>query len=126
MAEVVQRVWRSGPRKIRRSSWGYTAMIGGKQMRRSDAKWSKDDAQAALAAALLEPPGHGGGAPTVCRTLAEVAEEYLAHKADAGKRSLKEDRRILTKRILPAFGAEHRPRRHRAHDRKSDASGSGR
>src|SRR5439155_6329357 len=31
---------------------------------------------------------------------------YLAYKAQRGKRSLKEDTRILATRILPAFGSE--------------------
>jgi integrase len=106
MAEVIQRTWKSGPRKVRRASWGYTAMIGGRQVRKSDAAWSKDDAQAALAAALLEPASNGESATPVVRTLAQVVDEYLQYKADAGKRSLREDRRILTRRIVPAFGAD--------------------
>ena len=60
MAEIIQRVWRSGPRKVKRTAWGFTAMINGKQARKTKATWSKQDAQAALAAALLEPAGNGG------------------------------------------------------------------
>jgi len=44
-------------------------------------------------------------APTE-RTVQQLAEEYLAYKAQRGKRSLKEDTRILATRILPAFGSD--------------------
>jgi integrase len=40
------------------------------------------------------------------RTVRQLAEEYLAYKEQRGKRSLKEDTRILATRILPAFGSE--------------------
>jgi integrase len=47
-----------------------------------------------------------GTTPPISRTLEQVIDEYLQYKADAGKRSLREDRRILTRRIVPAFGAD--------------------
>jgi hypothetical protein len=77
-------------------------------VRRFDGRWSKDDAQAALAAAMCAPAEHGGGAATVPPTLGQVVDEYLQYKADRGKRSLKEDRRILKRQLVPAFGAERR------------------
>src|SRR5262245_58666837 len=40
------------------------------------------------------------------RTLGQLADEYLTYKEQHGKRSLREDRRILKKRLLPAFGAD--------------------
>jgi integrase len=105
MAQVVQRTWRSGPRKVKRTAWGYTLQIDGKQERKYDAAWTEDDARAALvtrqealkAAPVPEPSA---------RTLQQLAEEYLAYKEQRGKRSLKEDTRILATRLLPAFGGD--------------------
>lgn len=37
-------------------------------------------------------------------TLSQVVERYLTFKTDHGKRSLHEDKRILEKQLLPAFG----------------------
>jgi integrase len=37
-------------------------------------------------------------------TLAALAERYLAHKANGKKRSLRDDTRILKRRLIPAFG----------------------
>jgi integrase len=105
MAQVIQRVWRSGPRKVRRTAWGYTLMIDGRQERKYVGAWSEDDAREALVACrkeLAAPPP----APTDERTLQQLAEEYLAYKKQRGKRSLKEDTRILATRILPAFGSD--------------------
>ena len=53
MTQVVQRTWRSGPRKVKRAAWGYTAQIDGKQIRKYDAAWSREDAEKALATRLL-------------------------------------------------------------------------
>lgn len=104
MADVTQRVWKSGPRRVRRTAWGYTFQRDGRQVRKFDAAWSKEDAQAALVKALEEI--RAGVVHVDQRTLADVVAEYLRYKEDGGKRSLKEDRRILHARIVPAFGAE--------------------
>ena len=53
MAEVTERVWTSGPREAKRSAWGDTLQVNGKQIRRFNAVWSKDDVRDALAAAIL-------------------------------------------------------------------------
>jgi integrase len=106
MAQVVQRTWRSGPRKVTRSAWGFTLMVDGQQVRKYDAAWTADDARSALVArqeALKAPPP--ASVPSE-RTVQQLAEEYLAYKAQRGKRSLNEDTRILATRILPAFGSE--------------------
>jgi integrase len=103
MAEVVKRTWKSGPRGVRRTSWGYTAMIDGRQVRKYDATWSKEDAQNALAARLLEveaPPP----APTP-KTLAEVGQEYIDFKRAKGKRTIGEDQAKLA-RFMGVFGAD--------------------
>ena len=44
MAEVIQRVWRSGPRKVRKTAWGYTLQAHGQQFRKYDSTWSRQDA----------------------------------------------------------------------------------
>ena len=49
MAEVSQRIWRSGPRKVKRTAWGYTYQQAGKQVRKFNAAWSKQDAERELA-----------------------------------------------------------------------------
>jgi integrase len=104
MAQVIQRVWRSGPRKVKRVAWGYTLQIDGKQERKYDAAWTEDDARAALVARQEQLAAVPVTKPDV-RALQELAQEYLAYKAQRGKRSLKEDTRILATRILPAFGS---------------------
>lgn len=53
MAKVFQRVWRSGPRKVKRAAWGYTVQIDGKQERRFREEWTKEDAEKALAGRQL-------------------------------------------------------------------------
>ena len=85
--------------------WGYTLQAHGKQERKYDAVWTEDDARAALVARLEAIQQTPAPAPSE-RTLQELAEEYLAYKERRGKRSLKEDVRILATRILPAFGSE--------------------
>jgi hypothetical protein len=48
----------------------------------------------------------GEAAQLAPRTLRQLADEYLVYKADRGKRSLAEDRRILSTRLPTALGAE--------------------
>jgi hypothetical protein len=105
MAQVVLRTWRSGPRRTKRTAWGYTLQIDGKQERKYDAAWTEDDARAALVErqeALKVAPAP----PPNERTFQQLCEEYLAYKEQPGKRSLAEDTRILATRLLPAFGSE--------------------
>src|SRR5262245_15377285 len=92
MAQVIQRTWRSGRRK--RSSWGYTLMVNGRQQRKYDGAWTEDDARAALVARQAELVAPAPAAPAD-RTFQQLCEEYLAYKAQHGKRSLSEDTRIL-------------------------------
>lgn len=106
MADVVKRIWRSGPRKVKRVAWGFTLQVNGKQVRRFNGAWSEADAQKAMAAAVLDrdAPALSAGPPT--RTLDELAGEYLDFKRAKGKRSLADDALALTRRIVPWFGAE--------------------
>jgi hypothetical protein len=107
MADVIKRIWRSGPRKVKRIAWGYTMQKDGKQIRVTRADWTEADAQKALAAALLgrDLPTPADAPPTV-RTLGQLATEYLDFKRAKGKRSLADDALALTRRILPWFGAQ--------------------
>ena len=43
MAEVIPRTWRSDPRGVKKTSWGYTLQINGKKAWKFKAAWSKDD-----------------------------------------------------------------------------------
>jgi hypothetical protein len=53
VADIIKRVWRGGPRKVKRVAYGYTLQVNGKQVRKFDSAWTEGDAQKALAAALL-------------------------------------------------------------------------
>ncbi len=101
MAKVNQRPWKVPGQRAKRKAWGFTAQINGKQVRSYKAEWTKDDAERALAAALLqiEPkkPRDAG------ITLAAAAERYLGLKAR--KRTIAEDARTL-EHLKAAFGAE--------------------
>src|SRR5262245_6311235 len=104
MAEVVQRTWRAGPRKAKRSAWGYTLQRDGKQVRVFRSEWAKEDAQAALAAALLDRDTRK---PVARQTLTfgAAVEKYLAVKESEGKRSIRDDRQNLA-RLEAAFGKD--------------------
>lgn len=84
---------------------GYDLRMNGQRERRWSAAWAAEtDALEALTHRLKDIEARQG-TPPERKTLGEVAEEYLRYKANAGKRSLREDRRILTRRLLPTFGA---------------------
>jgi hypothetical protein len=54
MAQIIQRTWKSGPRTVKRSAWGYTLQLHGRQERTFNAAWTKEDAQNAFAARVLD------------------------------------------------------------------------
>ena len=57
MAKVKKRTWHSrGPtgHKVKRVAYGFTVQVNGKQERHTDAAWTKESAENALAAFLLE------------------------------------------------------------------------
>jgi integrase len=119
MAEIFRRVWRSGARKAKRVAFGYTIQVpcrpcphrgkhgqvvhpdGIRQERVTNAAWTEEDAEKALAARLLEAPAP----PSVDKTLEEVAQEYLDFKRGKGKRSIAQDEQIL-KKLKRGLGAE--------------------
>src|SRR5215471_9405378 len=120
MAKVNQRLWKIPSQRTKRKAWGFTAQLpcspcphrhpttgavlhpdGVRQVRQYKAEWSKEDAEAELAKALLgieEPKPRTGGI-----TFGQAAERYLAAKSR--KRSLIGDRRII-EHLKSEFGAE--------------------
>jgi integrase len=91
MAQVNQRLWKLPGQRTKRKAWGFTAQINGKQVRRYQAEWTQDDAEAELAKALLKIEPEKPKGPGI--TLAQAAERYLASKAR--KRTIDADRRQL-------------------------------
>jgi integrase len=105
MAQVVQRVWRSGPRKVKRVAYGYTFQgKDGKQVRVSDASWSREDAEKALAARLLSKGSPAEPLHPVV-TFKAMTERYLKEKEVGRKRTLEFDRYMIAK-LVAHFGAE--------------------
>jgi hypothetical protein len=75
--QVIQRIWRAGPRKVKRTSWGFTVQINGKQERKYDASWSREDAEQALAARLLNVGATGSvEEPVSVITFKTMTERY--------------------------------------------------
>jgi integrase len=102
MAQVVQRTWRSGPRKVRKSAWGYTLQVDGKQERKYDASWTKEDAEKALAARLLNISTPVENQADVI-TFKTMTDRYLKEKEVSGKQTLCNDRAAVA-RFLAHFG----------------------
>jgi integrase len=106
--KVITREWTSrGPtgRRVKHVAFGYDVTISGTRERRFSAEYqSENDALEAML--KRQRDAEAGIAPAVARTLRELADEYLRYKEDRGKRSLKEDRRILSKLLVPTFGAD--------------------
>ena len=91
MAQVNQRLWKLPGQRTKRRAWGFTAQINGKQVRRYNAEWTQDDAEAQLAKALLQIEPEKPKSASI--TFEQAVERYLAAKSR--KRSVSEDRRIL-------------------------------
>ena len=105
MAKLIKRVWTSrGPtgHKVRRVAYGFTVQVNGKQERHTDAAWTKDDAENALAAFRLEKDTVRPTVPAVV-TFGEAVDRYL--KAKSRKKSIKDDERHLAA-LKAAFGAD--------------------
>ena len=52
-----KRIWKSGPRRIKRVAWGVTAQRNGKQVRRFREEWTKEDAERAFSEGTLGSEG---------------------------------------------------------------------
>jgi len=110
LATISQRLWKIPGQRTKRRAWGFTTQVscspcphrhaqtgamlhpdGVRQVRSYKAEWTKEDAEKALAAVLLqiepEKPKSAGV------TLAQACERYLAAKSR--KRSLANDSRIV-------------------------------
>ena len=63
---ITKRIWKSGPRRIKRVEWGFTAQRNGKQVRRVREEWTKEDAERAFSEWTIEGSDvshrHGCGA----------------------------------------------------------------
>ena len=102
MAKVNQRPWKIPGQRTKRKAWGFTAQINGKQVRSYKAEWSKEDAQKALATAVLQlqPPKQKCGSDIA---FGQAAERYLAAKSR--KRSLHTDRSLI-EHLKSEFGTD--------------------
>src|SRR5215471_21079459 len=123
MAKVNQRLWKIPGQRTKRKAWGFTAQLpcnpcphrhpktgavlhpdGVRQVRQYKVEWSKEDAEAELAKAVL---GVEEAKPkpdtTPGMTLAAAGERYLGLKAR--KKSLFADRRLL-EHLKAEFGAD--------------------
>lgn len=108
MAKIIRREWTSkGPlgKRVRHVAFGYTLAIHGNRERKVSSAWTREeDALKALSARQQQIRAGQTDRPADV-TLGHVVERYLKFKSDHGKRSLHEDKRILEKQLLPAFGA---------------------
>src|SRR2546426_10794258 len=57
---ITKRIWKSGPRRIKRVAWGFTAQRNGKQVRRGCGGGRKEDAERGVSGGGIE----GGAAAT--------------------------------------------------------------
>ena len=90
--------------RTKRKAWGYvTVGEHGKQVRCFKAEWTKEQAQDALAAHVLQIEQPKAQAPGI--TISEAIERYK--KAKARKKSIKDDERHL-KAFKNYFGADTR------------------
>jgi integrase len=96
---VIQRVWKRG--RVKRTAWGYTLQVDGKQERRYDAAWTREDAERELATRKLGLTAPA--APHAAKTLGVMVTEYLAQKEARGKKTIRNDR-MATVRLLRFFG----------------------
>src|SRR5262245_50814377 len=121
MAKVNQRLWKIPGQRTKRKAWGFTAQLpcspclhrhpttgavlhpeGVRQVRQYKGEWSKEDAEAELAKALLQIEEKKATA-TAGITFGEAVERYLGLKAR--KRTVKHDTRHLA--VMKAyFGAD--------------------
>lgn len=108
MAKIFGREWtRKGPlgKRVKHVAFGYTLYVNGKRERKVSSDWTcEQDALKALSERQQQIRAEETDR-SVAVTLGAVVERYLKFKADHGKRSLHEDKRILEKQILPAFGS---------------------
>jgi len=90
---ITKRIWKIGPRRIKRVAWGFTAQRNGKQVRRVREEWTKEDAERAFSEWTIE--GVTSATDTVAApagmTFGAMVEKFLAKKKSEGKRSIQDD-----------------------------------
>ncbi len=110
MAKVSQRLWKVPGQRTKRKAWGFTNQVpcipcphrhqqtgavlhldGVRQVRSYKAEWTKEDAEKALAAQLLQIEHEKPKTPGI--SFGQACERYLATKSR--KRSLENDTRIV-------------------------------
>jgi integrase len=102
---ITKRTWRSGPRKIKRVAYGYTFQDkDGKQIRETDSSWTREDAEKAMAARLLNVATPKAEDVHIV-TFKGMTDHFLREKDAAKKKTIRSDRNII-KRLLAAFGAD--------------------
>ena len=114
MAKIFCRTWTSkGPlgKRVRHTGYGFTLMVNGKRERKMSSAWlSENDAMAALSARLEQVRNGRVDKPTDV-SLGILAVEYVKYKTEQGKRSIREDARIIERYLLPTFNASLQVRR---------------
>lgn len=108
MAKIIRREWTSrGPvgKRVRHVAFGYTVTVNGKRERKVSSAWTSEEHALKALSERQQQVQEGQTDRPQHVTLGHVADRYLKFKADHGKRSLREDQRILEKQFLPAFGA---------------------
>lgn len=113
MAKIIRRVW-TGPgptgKRVRHVAYGYTLMVNGSRERKVSSEWlAEADAVRSLSQRLKEVEA-GQISERRDLMLGQAIQEHLERKRREGKRSIKDDERILTKCVLPAFGPDQRLR----------------
>lgn len=107
MAKIFRRKWKSTGalgEKVWHVAFGYTLMVNGKRERKFSASW-KHEEDAVKALSIRQEQVRGGQCERPSNvTLGQAVDRYLKFKADHGKRSLGEDKRILEKQLVPVFG----------------------
>jgi integrase len=107
MAKIIRREWTStGPlgKRVRHVAFGYDLTVNGNRERKVSSDWHTEaDALAALNHRMQAiQSGDVTRRPEI--SLDALTARYLQYKTDQGKRSVKDDTRILRHRLLPYFG----------------------
>jgi hypothetical protein len=104
MAQVTQRIWESGPRKVKRAAWGFTAQRDGKQVRRFREDWTKDDAERAFSEWTLGAAP--AGAEPIGMTLGMMLEKFLDARGKSKRNKSAVDDRERSRPLLAFFGKD--------------------
>jgi hypothetical protein len=91
-------------KRVKHVAFGYTITVNGKRERKISSDWrTETDALAALNHRMQAiQSGDIAQRPEI--SLDALTTRYLKYKTDQGKRSVKDDTRILHHRLLPYFG----------------------